>query len=827
MYTEEILYAIPLLVGTTVALAFCFLALQRYREPGALAFVAGMGSVGLWSFAYAFELLSPTLPEKMLWHRLIYSTSSAVPAFWLLFLLQHEYNNHHRIRYSGLLLMIEPVVYTFLTWTNGYLHNWLWRRIDLVTIENVEFMVIERSLGFYIHVAFTYLLVFLSVLFFLRMLRRESSTLALWQVILLTLGVLAPIIANTLHIFSISPVTINLTPFALISMGMAGGWFAFRFDLWDLLPAAHDAVFAGMADGVIVLTLNQVVIEINPAAYRLLELPKHSHSGRRLHDIVTQHPYFSQLLSTITAHPVDTIYKADATNQKERFVGTFGANKDTQQSATVYRQLVGPTAQDDDRTPVTKDYVQTIGITVNDTVTRYLDVVVSPLRDRRERLTGQILILRDVTTRYEMEQALQRERTQLAKRVEERTQELSQANAELARAARLKDEFLANMSHELRTPLNAVLGLADALEDGVYGTINERQTRALRHILESGRHLLALINDILDVSKIEAGKLNLEFGPIAVDSLCESSVNFVKQSAAKKQLQIRVDVDPQVHIVIADERRLKQILVNLLNNAVKFTPEHGTIGIQVVGDPMEEITRFAVWDTGVGIAAEDMAELFKPFVQLDSQLNRAHEGTGLGLALVQRMVDLHGGSITVESTPGRGSKFIVAIPWLEERLKPLADQIPVERVVPSTPAANAVAATPPRILIVEDNEINITTFADYLAVKGYKMFVARSGGEALSCLPEVLPDLILLDIQMPGMDGLEVAQRIRAGNVVATVPIIALTALAMPGDRERCLATGMNDYLSKPVNMRRLHQVIAEHLDPSMILADSKEVANS
>ncbi len=785
MYIQGTIYAIPLLIGSTIALTFCFLALQRYRELGAPAFVVAMAAVAMWSFAYAFELMSPTVADKMVWHRIIYANSGIVPAFWLIFLIQHEYGMTSRTKFWTIVLTVEPILYTALTWTNGWLHEWLWHSITLSPNEALPQMVVNRAAGFYLHVAFTYVLVLLSVIFFLRMLRRESSTLSYYQIFLLVLGVLSPIIANTLHVADLRLLPINLTPFSLMTMGAAVGWFAFRFELWDILPAAHDAVFAGIGDGVIVLNLNDIIIDINPAASRLLHVPVQLALRQQINTLATQHHHFAALQRTIATLKKDTVTRSEVALAEQPL--------------------------------------------------RYIEVTVAALRDRRDRLNGQILTLRDVTARRTAEIQLQEERQHLAARVEERTAELSRANAELARAARLKDEFLANMSHELRTPLNTVLGLSEALHECTYGPLVPAQLRALQHVLDAGRHLLALINDILDVSKIEAGKLALEQGPIAVDSLCQASINFISQSAIKKQLEIVVTVDPSVKFIFGDERRLKQILVNLLDNAVKFTPIAGRIGLAVAGEPLDDTVTFIVWDTGIGIAEVDMPELFKPFVQLDSRLARHHEGTGLGLALVRHMVDLHGGSVGVESRVGAGTKFTVALPWRlctlkdfiipaemgaqEELTRPLRLQESFGREQEGSPSrkvynGNDSLSPPARLLLVEDNETNIQTFTGYLTNHGYQLIVARSGAEALTWLINGQPDLILLDIQMPELDGWEVARRIRGGGNInsSDVPIIALTALAMPGDRERCLAVGMNAYLSKPVSLRRLSEVIATHL---------------
>ena len=418
----------------------------------------------------------------------------------------------------------------------------------------------------------------------------------------------------------------------------------------------------------------------------------------------------------------------------------------------------------------------------------------------------------ELSERVRAEEALRQERASLAQRVLERTAELSMANAELARAARLKDEFMAAMSHELRTPLNAVLGLSEALQEEVYGPLNDRQMRSLSRIEESGQHLLELINEILDISKIEAGKLELQVHPVAVESICQASLRLVKQMAQKKQLKLSLAYDSNVVMIEADGRRLKQILVNLLTNAVKFTPEGGEISLKVAGDPEREAVHFFVRDTGIGISEEGMGRLFQPFVQLDSSLSRRYDGTGLGLALVSRLTELLGGGVSVESVFGEGSCFTVSLPWrgaLPDAGPNAADS---SARVPRPAVASPREGSQPLVLLAEDHEANITTFQEYLLIKGYRVIVARNGGEAVRRAREEMPDMILMDIQMPEVDGLEAIRIIRADASISNVPIIALTALAMPGDRERCMTAGASDYLSKPVSLRQLVTMIEAHL---------------
>jgi PAS domain S-box-containing protein len=421
-----------------------------------------------------------------------------------------------------------------------------------------------------------------------------------------------------------------------------------------------------------------------------------------------------------------------------------------------------------------------------------------------------LIIIQDVTERKRMVAELETERASLAWRVEKRTAELSKANVKLAKANKLKNEFLANMSHELRTPLSSILGISEILVEQVYGILNEKQLNSLQTLRSSGKHLLSLINDILYLSKIEAGKVELQYGIFSISALCQASLLFITELARKKRLKVRSQLDGESDNLYADQLRVKQILVNLLSNAVKFTPEEGEIALEVTSDIDKNAVHFSVTDTGIGIAQEDMPRLFKPFEQIDSGLARQYEGTGLGLALVRNLVELHGGCITLESQVGKGSRFTVTLPnRSHEGVKTV-----VYNELPALPPPSAPLhiGTYPLILLAEDNQANVETLVDYIRHLGYRVNVAGTGVEVLERLAEERHDLILMDIHMPSMDGLEATRCIRAKTEYKTLPIIALTALTMPGDKERCLEAGVDDYLSKPVSMRELRRVIEEHL---------------
>jgi PAS domain S-box-containing protein len=434
-----------------------------------------------------------------------------------------------------------------------------------------------------------------------------------------------------------------------------------------------------------------------------------------------------------------------------------------------------------------------------------VEINLSPVRDAGGQVIFVQSVVRDITGRKQAQEELRTSRDQL--RI---------VNAALEKASRLKDEFLASMSHELRTPLTGILALAEALQLQTYGTLDERQRKALANIETSGRHLLELINDILDLSKIEAGKLEMHFAPCNVADACRASLQLVKGMAGRKQIKVSFTVASDSFIVNADVRRLKQMLVNLLSNAVKFTPETGQVGLEVRGDEHAQSVRFTVWDNGIGIQPEDIGKLFQPFVLLDSSLARQHSGTGLGLPLVRHMAELHGGRIEVESVPGKGSRFTIVLPRLVTVEPAVASSLALEATSPSaaTPS-DAAQRSAPLVMIADDNEQIREVLADYLVARGFRVIAATSGHELLEEVANVHPDIFLVDIQMPGMDGFEVIRRLRGHSDpgVQVTPILAVTALAMAGDRERCLAAGANDYLSKPIVLKQLLECVRECLN--------------
>jgi CheY-like chemotaxis protein len=320
---------------------------------------------------------------------------------------------------------------------------------------------------------------------------------------------------------------------------------------------------------------------------------------------------------------------------------------------------------------------------------------------------------------------------------------------------------------------------------------------------------LDLINDILDLSKIEAGMLELHFELCSLADICLASLQLTKGMAQHKKQQIQYEPPTEPMMIRADARHLKQILVNLLSNAIKFSPEKSELGLDVEINKAGQNIKITIWDKGIGIKPENMHKLFKPFTQIDSSLAREYSGSGLGLSLVHRLAELHNGGVEVESIFGQGSRFTLTLPWSP----------PDEFSFPNLNHPDFVGGpnptllesfTSPYILMADDNEVVLEMFADYLEFKHYRVIKTRSGAELLERSTEIHPAVIIVDIQMPGMDGLETIRRIRSNTdpVVAITPVIAVTALAMRGDREKCMEAGADEYLSKPVKLADLGTAI-------------------
>ncbi|MBI2081204.1 MAG: response regulator, partial [candidate division NC10 bacterium] len=386
------------------------------------------------------------------------------------------------------------------------------------------------------------------------------------------------------------------------------------------------------------------------------------------------------------------------------------------------------------------------------------------------------------------------------------TARLREAAAErwrLEEAHRVKNLFLANMSHELRTPLNSIIGFSSLLEEGLHGPLTEKQQRYIGHIRTSGKHLLTLINDILDLSKVEAGKIVLNREALLIGEILEGALTMVRPTAQKTDVTLGLEVPADLPPLMADVVRTKQILFNLLSNAVKFTPAGGRVTVRA-SQPESGWLEISVADTGAGIAPEDLSKLFREFVQVSSAAGRQHEGTGLGLALTKRLVELHGGSIRAESPGrGRGSTFTVRLPLLGAAA--------AEGKPPLAPAAEPEAPPAPLVLVVEDEVEVARALEACLTDAGYRTILARDGEEALHLAALHRPDVITLDLLLPGRDGWEVMAALKNDSATRAIPVIVVSVVPKG---KAGFAAGAMEYLEKPVNRASLLAAVGRYCVP-------------
>ena len=481
----------------------------------------------------------------------------------------------------------------------------------------------------------------------------------------------------------------------------------------------------------------------------------------RDHQFYTRSLFEANIDASMTSDPSGII--TDANKQMEVLTGCtrdelIGAPfknyfTDPERAEAAVKLVLGAKKLNDyELTARTRDGVETV---VSCNATTFYD------RDRK--LQGVFAAARDVTERKRLDQVLQEKNLEL---------ELARAVAEKTSLA--KSDFLANMSHELRTPLNSVIGFSEVLQDQLFGPINPKQQEYVGNIITSGRHLLSLINDILDLSKVESGKMGLDLNSFPLRETLDASLSILRERALKGGLELVLEVDPEAEVlVVADQRKLKQILFNLISNAVKFTPSAGSVRLSAVRDG--ELIEISVADSGIGIREDDIPKLFQAFTQLESVYTKGFEGTGLGLALTRQLVEMHGGRIWVKSEFGKGSRFSFTLPISQTAGR---ESVPIRpEVLPGL--GNTV-------LVIEDDPLTLAALEVALQRKGYRALRASNGLEGVEMAQLNSPDLIVLDLVMPGLNGFDVAERLRLANPSAEIPILVLTSMDLSAaDRAR------------------------------------------
>lgn len=443
-----------------------------------------------------------------------------------------------------------------------------------------------------------------------------------------------------------------------------------------------------------------------------------------------------------------------------------------------------------------------------------ISLSISLLRDNSNNVIGTVGVSKDITDKKRYEEDLKTLNESLEEKVVERTRELETANQELEASSKLKSQFIANMSHELRTPLNSIIGFSETLLEMPVGILNEKQERYIGNIQTSGKHLLQLINNILDLAKVEAGRLSLSYEEFSIRPTIDETISIVETLARKKVISFQYHIDEGIDNIVADRLKFKQILYNLLSNAIKFIPAKGDVHLEAArlspSDELryglktegQELIRISVSDTGIGIKPEDLDRIFNEFEQVDSSYTRKYEGTGIGLALTKKFVELHGGYIWVDSKEGEGSTFTFVIPLIQHRLQDVPEVVRHLKEVAIFPDVEVAGQEHKNtILVVEDDLPTSELITIQLIDAGYYVAHAYNGTEAVKKAQEVLPFAVILDVMLPEKDGWEVLQDIRMTPATKDIPVIVYSII---DNKELGFALGATDYLIKPVDKKTL-----------------------
>lgn len=702
---------LPVLLAALLAGGLALYIWQRFRTNGAQALAVLAGAVCLWTFGYFFELAAAGLDTKIFFARVQYIGIVLTPAAWLVFSLQYTGRLKALTRQQLAWLAIHPVLVVLLVWTNG-LHNGIWREVGLAS--DGPFPVLDVTYGglFWLHVLYTYTLFLLSTLFLLNMIAR-SMELYRGQASALLVSSLAPWVGNILFISDLSPY-LDPSPFAFVISCAALTWAIRRFGLLDIVPIAHERVISSLLDGIIVINADNKIVNINKAARQITGYPTEPVIGKDIRQVLRAGPFRAGNHEVDQTIRTETLLDPGANQPRHldiRISPIFDDRRvlkgrvvilrdiserkriehNLRRQALVFENIADSVIITDahgivvDCNPATEQLFgysryeiidhkpdkwhppgtyEPIEAEMLATIKRdgrwqgeipyirkdghsgFADITVVPLYDTKERMVAFIAVVRDITQRKETERLLR------------------EAKESAEETSRSKSAFLANMSHEFRTPLTAILGYAELIEDELHDGNLSLIAEDIKKIRTASNHMLELVDGVLSIAKIEAGKVDLQINSFNLRQLLDDIVVTVQPLASKNNNQLDVVCDPAINTIRSDPVKVRQILFNLMSNATKFTHD-GLVKIEVTPITLHTgapCVQFRIQDTGIGITEENLAFIFDAFKQADSSSTREYEGTGLGLTITQHFCDMLGGSIHVESTPGAGSTFTVILP---------------------------------------------------------------------------------------------------------------------------------------------------------------------
>jgi PAS domain S-box-containing protein len=692
-----------------IAASVAFFAWRRRKTPGALPLAGLLAAATLWALMEAVESAAPTLDAKIMASKISHIGIQSLPVFFLLFALRYTADTADARRRRFHWLWVVPALAVLAAFTNEQ-HFLFWRRVELVASPFGLESVYHHGPLFWGATAYLYLLIVTATALLLSTLLTHRDVYRR-QAVVLMVATAVPWLANVVYLSGVNPIPgFDWTPVAFAVSGVLLAWAIFRTGLLELKPVACTVLFEQMRDLVLVTDYLQRVVDVNPAARAFFDLGGVL-SGRPVGELLPRELAEALVdndveLATIlhhdgAAHQFD-VRISPLTDANGLVDGRLIMLHDTtdrmeleetlRQSEQRYRRLI-------DNAPFPSLVSSTVDGAllyanrqardllmlepVVDISYRFADFfdagreyedfmtlirrqgAVSEYEAQLQNVVGRpfwalisatpvffteeeaiLACVNDVTLRKAAEQAL------------------IEAKIAAEAAARARNEFLATMSHELRTPLSSIIGLADALLGQVYGPLTARQQHSLETIVQSGGQLTALVNEVLDLSRLEAGAVELNRELTLIDEICRGVLYSIQSTRPPQASPLVYAIQPANLTLEADPRRLREILIHLLRNAVKFTPLDCRVGLTVTARPEQRVVEFVVWDEGIGIEPEALSKLFRPFAQLDSGLTRHYEGMGIGLAIVQHLVSLHGGNVTVASTPGKGSQFIVSLPYV-------------------------------------------------------------------------------------------------------------------------------------------------------------------